>query len=336
MRDLLWLIGAALVVWLLYLLSFIVVPIFSGLLLAYLANPLITLAKDKFRIPAAVTIALIYILVLLFFIGAGLWLEPVVKEQTSALVKSVPEYLDRLSDRYGIQVDDLTKQFRSPDESDGTPPVIGMVQNILGKTTKILFWIIMVPIYFAFFAWHFQEMMRKSSRYLLLNRHPHVKKTLQRMDEAVGTFLRARLVISFLVGMVFCVGWWLADVPFWFLLGVITGLFSIIPYLSIAGWCLALIFKYLEVTGQGGGFDFLAVIFWPSLVFGIGNFLEMWVLTPWIHGRTTQLNPVMILTVVLIGGALAGFWGLLLSIPVAICLNIVFVEFGLPRMRDNL
>jgi len=50
----------------------------------------------------------------------------------------------------------------------------------------------------------------------------------------------------------------------------------------------------------------------------------MWVFFPWIQGRTSQLNPVVILTVVLIGGALTGFWGLLLAIPVAICLNSLF------------
>ncbi len=332
-RDLLWLLGGACLIWLLSLLQHIVLPIFTGLLLAYLVHPLITWVKKTCRIPSVVTIGLIFMLFFLVVTTAGVWLGPMLKEQALALVDKVPDYLDRLSEQYGIQVDDLAQQFRSSEDDNGTPPVIIMAGDILGKTTEILLWIILVPIYFAFFSWHFQSLMQSGRRYLLLDRYPHLAETLQRMDDAVGTFFRARLFISFLVGVVFCVGWWLADVPFWFLLGVISGLLSTIPYLSIAGWFLVLIFKYLEMTGQQTSFDFMTVIFWPSLVFGIGNFLEAWVFTPWVHGRTTQLNPVMILTVVLIGGSLAGFWGLLLSIPVALCLNILYLEFRPPRLK---
>jgi predicted PurR-regulated permease PerM len=87
--------------------------------------------------------------------------------------------------------------------------------------------------------------------------------------------------------------------------------------------------------GEGApGFDWMAVLLWPSLVFGIGNFIEGWILTPWIHGYTTHLSPITILTVVLIGGALADFWGLLFGIPAAICLSMVVEEILLPGLRE--
>jgi predicted PurR-regulated permease PerM len=334
-RDLLWLFGGVVLVWLLYLLRAIVLPIFIGLLLAYLANPLLTLAKEKWRVPFAVSLILIFATVFLLVTGAGIWLGPLVKTQTVALVENVPEYLQRLSDRYGFQLDDLAKQFKSPGTENGSPPVVQMARSILGTTTEIILWIVLVPVYFSFFAWHFQTILRKGRRYFLVDRYPRVQKTLQRMDQAVGTFFRARVLIALMVGIVYSCGWWLADVPYWFLLGAVTGLFSVVPYLSIAGWCLALLLKYLNMTIQGPGFEFMDVLFWPSVVFGIGNFLEAWIFTPWIHGRTTRLNPVMILTIVLIGGSLAGFWGLLLAIPVAICLNILIKEFIHLRVADQ-
>lgn len=329
-RDLLWFSGAVLIIWLLYYLRAIVMPIFVGFLLAYLVNPLLTRAKEKWRIPFFVSIVFIFAMIILFLSGVIIWLGPILKDQSLALMENVPQYLQRLSDSYDIRLDDLAGQFKSSDKGDGGTAVVIVVKSIFLTTTEILLWLVLVPIYFIYFAWHFQSIIQGGRRYFLLDRYPQIERILRRMDEAVGTFFRARVFISVIVGVVFAVGWLLTDVPYWFLLGVVTGLFSIVPYLSIAGWLLAILLKYLDTALQGLSFDLMAVIFWPSFVFFIGNFLEGWVFTPWIHGRTTRLSPIAILTIVLVGGALAGFWGLLFSIPFAICLNII-----VPKVLDS-
>ena len=61
-------------------------------------------------------------------------------------------------------------------------------------------------------------------------------------------------------------GWALADVPYWFLLGV-----TVVPYLSAIGWPLAVLLKYLDViTGDTASFGWLPVVVWPSLVYSDG------------------------------------------------------------------
>ncbi len=336
-RDLLWLALAAFLLWLAFQTRHVLIPILIGLLLAYLVNPLITWVRRRWGISRAVSILAIFALIILAGTGAGIWLAPLVAEQTAALAEKTPGYFQSLSGRYGVQLGDvaerLSKQLQISDH--GPVSVLHLIGSILGTTTNIILWVILIPLYFAFFAWHFQEMVEEGRHWLPPERHPRAAAILARMDEAVGTFFRARVLISFIVGVVFAVGWWLTAVPYWFLLGAITGAFSMVPYLSIGGWFLALLFKYLDMTigPNAPGFDWMAVIVWPSVVFGVGNILEGWILTPWIHGRTTHLSPVMILTIVLLGGAIGGFWGLLLAIPVAICLNILGKEFLLPRLR---
>jgi len=336
-RELLWLMAAAVLLWLLYDLRSILLPIFAGLLLAYLVDPIITKVKGRWGISRLFSVLLITAVVLLIAVGMGLWVIPLLTSQAAALAHKVPDYLQTLSQEYDIQLQDLaarlTEQFQGAEDA---PSVLQLVKHILGTTAEIILWLLLPPIYFVFFALKFQTLKEEGFSFLSADRHPRAMNILRRMDEAVGTFFRARLVISSLVGLIFIVGWWLANVPYWFLLGAITGLLSMIPYLSIAGWLLALLVKYFDMTvGEGApGFDWMAVLLWPSLVFGIGNFIEGWILTPWIHGRTTHLSAIMILTVVLIGGALAGFWGLLFGIPVAICLNILLEEFLLPPLRE--
>jgi predicted PurR-regulated permease PerM len=335
-RDFLWIMAAVALLWLLYHLRHILLPIFAGRVLAYLLDPVITKVKSRWGISRLFSVLLICSLVLLAGAGIGLWAIPLLIKQSVTLAQDVPDYFQALSLKYGIQLEDLAGRFNQFQGSEDGISVFRLVKNIAGTTAGILLWLLLPPVYFVFFALKFQFIKEEGLSSLAAERHPRAMDILRRMDEAIGTFFRARLLISLLVGVIFIIGWWLANIPYWFLLGAVTGILSMIPYLSIAGWLLALLVKYFDMTiGDGApGFEWMAVLLWPSLVFGIGNFIEGWILTPWIHGRTTRLSAIMILTVVLVGGALAGFWGLLFGIPAAICLNILVEEFLQPTLRE--
>ncbi len=336
-RDILWLLLATILLWLAYQAKNILLPLLIGLTLAYLFNPLITWIKKRWGISRLLSIAIIFALVLLAGGAAGIWLGPLVVNQVETLLERLPGYLQIAGERYGIEIGDITgglaEQLRSGQE--GTSSLFELAGRIVGTTTTILLWMILIPVYFFYFSWHFQGVVEEGQRYLSLDRHPKAVTVLRRMDEAVGTFFRARLVICLILGVVFAVGWWLAEVPYWFLLGIATGLLNIVPYVSVLGWGLALVVKYLDMTvGTGApGFEWMAVLLWPSVVFAVGNFLEAWVLTPLIHGHTTPLSPIVIFTLVLVGGSIGGFWGLLLAIPVALCLDILAKEFLWKRDR---
>jgi predicted PurR-regulated permease PerM len=77
----------------------------------------------------------------------------------------------------------------------------------------------------------------------------------------------------------------------------------------------------------------LAVVVWPSLVYGVVQFLDGWILTPWVQSGQTNMSAATVLIVVFIGGAAAGLWGMLFAIPVAACIKILVDEFVLPRLR---
>jgi predicted PurR-regulated permease PerM len=109
-------------------------------------------------------------------------------------------------------------------------------------------------------------------------------------------------------------------------------LLSLIPYVSVIGWPLALLFKYLDsLTASGSGIGWMAIVVWPSVAYLIVQFIESWILTPWIQRRSSDMNAVTLLIVMFIGGAVAGLFGLILAIPVAACIKIAFEEFIVPR-----
>lgn len=160
-------------------------------------------------------------------------------------------------------------------------------------------------------------------------------KILHRMDCAVGGFFRGRFIVALLMGGMLSIGWLITDVPYWFLLGIGTGLLSIIPYGATLGWPLAVLLKYLDTTtgSTPSDLDWLAIAVWPSVVYGVVQLLEGWLLTPWIQSQSTELSAVSILIVVFIGGAVGGLLGLILAIPLAACVKILLQDVVLVRIR---
>ncbi|MGH7835663.1 MAG: AI-2E family transporter [Candidatus Binatia bacterium] len=160
---------------------------------------------------------------------------------------------------------------------------------------------------------------------------------LRKMDGAIGEFFRGRLVVSVIMGVLLSAGWFLAGVPYWFFLGMLTGFLNIVPYLSVISWPVAILLTYVEgISGSSGqSISLIDAVGWPSAVYVLVQLLENWVLTPWIQSGQTNMNAAAILLVVFIGGSLAGVWGLLFAIPIAACVKILLDEVLLPNLRNR-
>ncbi|MGA1875682.1 MAG: AI-2E family transporter [bacterium] len=338
MRDLFWIFLGLVSLWFGYRLSAVFMPVLVGLLLAYLFNPLITFLKRKGHVPRPVTAAMLLAMVALLGLGAIIWLGPLIVSQATALAQKAPEYFQRLVSEYGIPLGALRERSNELVQrlQRDPMPIFRFAQSVIGTTTNVIFLIVLIPVYFFFFAWHFPSILSGIEGYLPHSHKKRMKEILGRMDEAFGSFFRGRLIISLMVGILFALGWLLTDVPYWFILGLTTGLLSIAPYLSTAGWLMALLFKYLDVTiGRGArGFGWFPVFIWPSLAFGVINFVEEWIMTPWIQGKSMDLSVVTITISLLVGGLAGGLFGLLLAIPVTACLKILGQELILPRLKQ--
>ena len=136
--------------------------------------------------------------------------------------------------------------------------------------------------------------------------------------------------------MVLAVGWFIAGVPYSIALGLIVGIFCAVPYLSVIGLPIAIGLLAVEQYSldPSARMAWWAIILWPTVVYGVAQFLDDWVLTPSIQGKSTKLDPVSIVVAVLAGGALAGIYGMLLAVPVAACIRIMLKEVFLPRINE--
>lgn len=348
-RDLLWLGGIVFLLWFGYYLRGVFTPVLIALLLAYLFNPLIRRAEIQWHIPRPVTISVVLFLSALVMGGLITWLGPLLAEQVQSFAERAPGYLQSIAQRYHIRLGDFSEHLSTIATSlrddplsilrplfSGTGQAFGVLGTVIGTTTDVVLAFILIPIYFFFFAWQFDSAISQVKRYIPADYRPRTRLIVQRMDHAVSGFFRGRLAIALGSVVLYSLGWALTGIRYWFLLGLITGILTIIPYASLVGWPLAILLKYLDVLSSSAGtFDLMTVVVWPSLAYLVVQFIESWLLTPWVQSQSMDMNAVTVLLVVFIGGALGGFYGLLLAIPVAACLKVLAQELVLPRLAHR-
>jgi predicted PurR-regulated permease PerM len=148
---------------------------------------------------------------------------------------------------------------------------------------------------------------------------------LAEVRRIVSGYVRARLIVSAVVGVLATIGMWAVHMPFWLILGIIVGVANLIPMLGswIGGIPVALV--ALLTKPPSFLFVVLAVVIFAHLVDGF-------ILSPIVLKETTDLHPVVILLAVLLGAELLGFWGILAAIPVAGVTNFAIREWFLPRV----
>lgn len=203
-------------------------------------------------------------------------------------------------------------------------------------TIEVALLVFLVPFYFFFFATAFPRVLRFGRSLVPVEHREHIFHLVGSMDRAVSGFVRGRLVISAILGTVFAVGWLIVGVPYALALGLMIGILCAVPYLSAIGVPIAISLLAVDQFGLDPDqrMAWWGILLWPTVVYGIGQTLDDWVLTPLIQGKTTDLDPVSIVVAVLAGGSLAGVYGMLLAVPLAACVKIMLRELVMPRIRD--
>ena len=156
------------------------------------------------------------------------------------------------------------------------------------------------------------------------------------MDAAVSGFVRGRILIAIIMSVMFVVGYMFIGVPYAILLGIFAGFISIVPYLGLVAIPLSvllLLVGQLEVA-EADRMAWWGILLWPTVVYAVVGNIDGWVLTTWIQGKSTNLDPVTIFVAILAGGSVLGVYGMLISIPVAACLKIMLSDVVIPKLRE--
>ncbi len=329
-----WLWGALLaIIAICYFLAPVLTPFVAGALLAYLGDPLV----DRFerwcmnRTFAVIMVFSIFAFVALLFI---LLLFPMVARQLNYLSDKLPTIINwvqkvavpGVEKNLGIDLGSLdlleNKDLLISAWQYSGNYLQGLIKN-LTKSGLAVFALLanlaLIPIV-AFYLLRDWDILMDKIRGLIPRQYEgNTVSLFVECDERLGAFLRGQLLVMLALGIVYATGLWLMGLDLALLIGVLSGLASIIPYLGFAVGIVAAsivaFFQFHDVVHM--------LMVWG--VFIIGQFLEGSVLTPLLVGDRIGLHPVAVIFAILSGGELFGFFGMLLALPVAAA-SMVFLE----------
>ncbi len=139
----------------------------------------------------------------------------------------------------------------------------------------------------------------------------------RRLSTAIGGYFRGQLAVAFVVGTMSSIGLLIIDLPFWLIVGMIAGLFNMIPL--IGPWVGAVPGIIIALTTGGGLSKAIAVAVVMAVVQQIDNHF----ISPIVMQRAVKIHPAVVMLALLAGGTLGGFFGLLLAVPTTAVLKIV-------------
>lgn len=319
------LVLTAAVVGLLVVLAPVITPFLVSALFAYLWDPL-TDRLETWHLSRTWAVVVVFFSMSLVIILAIIVLIPLIEKQISYLVEKLPDYvrwfqqqvIPWLQQRFGISAETLdlsnlpnlvTRHWK-----DAGGILAQAVSSISQSGMAIVGWLaslVMIPVV-TFYLLRDWDRLIASIHALIPRQHePWVAKMARETDEVLSAFIRGQLLVMVSLGCIYATGLWLIGLKLALLIGLISGLVSFVPYL---GFIIGIVLACVAVLVQTQEILHLVLVL---MVFGLGQLLESFLLTPWLVGDRIGLHPVAVIFAILAGGQLFGFFGVLLALPTA-------------------
>lgn len=310
---------------LLWLLAPVLTPFAVSALLAYLGDPMVD-RLENWKLSRSLAVTVVFVLMSLAIVGVVLLLVPMLERQISYLVEQFPRYrewfqstaLPWIEARTGFDIVDFDPASLFDMLKDYWTQAGGVAATVLGGLSKsglaVLGWIanvLLIPVVSFYLLRDWDILVARVRMLLPRPIEPTVSRLARESDHVLGGFLRGQLSVMLALGTIYALGLWMVGIDLALLIGLIAGLVSFIPYLgAIVGVGAALIAALVQYG------DWTHVIL-VLVVFGVGQTIESFLLTPLLVGDRIGMHPVAVIFAIMAGGQLFGFFGVLLALPVA-------------------
>ena len=309
-----------------------------ALFIVYLLLPLVRfLISHRFPPLLAAGSAVLIVLFFMFFFfyllipGLILELSELANFITSEVAEDWPGIIEKVSEldlRFNLQLAERLTEYYNV--LTGQAP--GMVQQLLKYLANFSMalvskaWMGLMLIFLVFYL--VQDLEKTKSNLTLLAPRVYQKNVVHILgvvDQKVGAYIRGTLMKSLFVGLLTGGGLAVAGLPFAILLGALAGIFNIVLYIgpilaAVPGLLLSLL------PGSPNFFLVLAIYVIPQI-------LDGFVFTPLFLGKAVDVSPLTVITVILIGGQLAGITGIILAVPISAILKVLLVDYYLARKK---
>ena len=300
------------------------------LLLAWMLLRVLGFARPTLA-PLLIALVVVYLLFISVVVLALWVVVPAVGHQVAAVAEDFPTYVQdvqdqvrRTGERFGQHWEpnlDAGRVSQWMSEAGNRQTVTRYLTGLRSFTTSLLHALVVLvlgPIMAFYLLVDLPRLQRGAMALIPPTQRDEIRGLMDRISQAVGGFFRGQLLVALFVGVASSIGLWAVGLPFWLLVGMVAGVFNLVPLIGpFIGGGLAVVIAL--VAGEP------LTALWAALVLLAVQQLDNHLISPNVMSRTVQLHPVVVMLALLVGASFAGLFGMLVIVPLVAVTKIVFL-----------
>ncbi len=336
-QSLLWLAIGILLIALFVLLGPVLAPFVAAAMIGYVLNPGVDWLTER-RIPRVTAVMLIIIATFILIIALLLIVVPILRAEIPLLQQRLPSLLDKIDAILGpwlaqlgmkVQLDSAgVKQMLAEKLAAGSAELgPAFLSSLKVGGMAVMGWIatiVLVPVvlFYLLLDWH--AMLARLALMVPRRWISLVTSMAVEADSLLAQYLRGQLLVMLVLATYYSVALAIAGFDVALPVGLLTGLLVFIPYIGFGiGLLLAVVAAILQFDGLQG---LIAI----AIIYGCGQVIDGFYLTPRLVGERIGLHPLAVIFALLAFGQLFGFVGILLALPASAILSVI-----VKRLREH-
>ena len=332
-------------------LSEVLLPFFIAWFFAYLLYPVVKFIENKLHVKVRAISILLAMGAAIAIVGGVIWLIiPPMIDQFDKLGEVLTRWVHQTTHTNNLTM--LIKEWlqdnqttierflKSKDFSDALKTTMPKVFSVVSQTATVLMSIVasMITLLYMFFILlDYETLTANWVRIFPKKNRPFWTALMKDVERELNNYIRGQGMVSLCMGIMFCIGFTIIGFPMAIGLGILIGIMDLVPYLHTFALIPTAFLAMLKAADTGQ--NFWVVFGLAVLVFCVVQVITDMVVTPKIMGKAMGLNPAILLLSLSIWGALLGFLGLIVALPLTTLLIAYwqrYVTREKPQYEENL
>ena len=308
-------------------LSEVLLPFFIAWFFAYLLYPVVKFIENKLHVKVRAISILLAMGAAIAIVGGVIWLIiPPMIDQFDKLGEVLTRWVHQTTHTNNLTM--LIKEWlqdnqttierflKSKDFSDALKTTMPKVFSVVSQTATVLMSIVasMITLLYMFFILlDYETLTANWVRIFPKKNRPFWSALMKDVERELNNYIRGQGMVALCMGIMFCIGFTIIGFPMAIGLGILIGIMNLVPYLHTFALIPTAFLAMLKAADTGQ--NFWVVFGLAFLVFCVVQVITDMVVTPKIMGKAMGLNPAILLLSLSVWGALLGFIGLIVALP---------------------
>lgn len=311
----------------------ILVPLLLGGVLYYVSEPLQRFMEKK-GAPRWSGILTILVLLIGLLVGFVILIGEPISDQVNNLVNNAPTIGREMQEAVDFVLDN--RENLPPQVEELVNSISNSIQDITVSASKYLvtfvsgavsatFTLILVPFFFVFMLKDHEKFAPNIYNLFEGERREWIKDTLEKIDHALRSYVQGQVLISLILAAMMFIGYQIIGLEYALLLTIFAFFMNMIPF--IGPW-VSLVPAVIVALLQDP-----VLVIWVCVITLVAQQVESNLITPNVMGKSLDIHPLTVISIVLAAGNIAGFMGILIAIPTYAVLKVIVINIYHERKK---